>query len=110
MENRSWATSYRGKILIHASKSAGSLAALEAALAEIPEFNPDEALSFGAIVGVAELWDCMPFESSPPRRFAEGPYCWLLRNARAIEPIAFKGALGLFSVPDEVVKRALTRA
>jgi hypothetical protein len=85
-----------------------------------------ERLPFGAIVAVCELFDVVPVESLTqqqlfnPRQwngapaiqtfceaqfgnYSEGRFGWILNNVRKLpEPIPFKGALGLFEVPDEV--------
>jgi hypothetical protein len=35
--------------------------------------------------------------------FALGPWCWLLAWARRIRPVLFKGQVGLFNLPDQLV-------
>ena len=105
IENRTWPTAYRGPIAIHAGKSRAWLGDddEEAALygvnvAEIP---------FGAIVAVANLTGCLRLEDLPPAlesdTHANGPWCWLLQNVRRIAPIPYRGAQGLFDVPDEII-------
>ena len=35
----------------------------------------------------------------------DGPYGWVLANSRkAVEPLPYKGRLGLYDVPDELVR------
>lgn len=117
VENRRWATEYRGPLLIHATKSRRLLG--PGTLATLPK------IAFGAIVGVADLVDCVPFrnrvsvsgcevtaqgkwdwlESDP---YADGPWCWILENARRFAtPIPYCGRQRLFDVPDSVVSDAL---
>lgn len=62
----------------------------------------------GAIIGFVDLIDCVRFEELPEEYqsdFAQGPYCWLLRNPRAIQsPIPYTGQVRLFNVPDEYLE------
>jgi hypothetical protein len=108
VENRTWETLYRGRLLIHAGKSRqwliGGNYGLDVA-----------AMPFGAIVGVCNVVDCFhvfnSYESAVRRRpwlaghqHVEGPFCWVLSEVRAFtSPIPYRGAQGLFNVPDEVV-------
>lgn len=112
VENRTWATPYRGELLIHAGTNKGMM-------------DPDESyegleLHWGAIVGVCELVDCVQlgqmsmqahylelvngkvtqdetisrrgntFPAAARERFpwlathehAHGPVCWVLENIR----------------------------
>ena len=94
IENRSWGTSYRGLLLIHAGVS-------RSRLGDYGNGEPAaKRLAFGAIIGVCELVDCVPYEDLPGKvrigRFAEGPWCWLLDDVRAVPPIPLKGRMGLF--------------
>lgn len=103
VENRSWRTSHRGILLIHAGMSRVDL--------RLHPQKKTDHLSFGAFVGFAHLIDCVPVSRCPEVPFREGPECWLLRDATSfVEPIPWKGSLGLFNVPDEIawgwVKRA----
>ena len=62
IETRSWNTSYRGELLIHAGKSkrAALVAAEMPFCKHIPDFN---ALPFGAIIGSAVLTDVIRFDA-----------------------------------------------
>lgn len=103
VENRTWSTAVRGPICLHASKfdkrnfnedAADYLATLEIVRAsiDVPNIAFDD-LAFGAIVGVADLVDCVTGHASP---WFFGPYGFVLANARAIEPIPLKGKQGFF--------------
>lgn len=99
IENRTWSTNYRGPLLIHAGKSRNWLAQVNA-----DDLGIDVAtLTFGAIVGVVDLTDCIP-PSTPSEwdadPFASGPYLWVLANARRLTPIPCVGKLGLFDYLD----------
>lgn len=100
IENRSWPTRYRGPLLIHAGKTRNRLGDEEDSLPDLP---PYRLLEFGALIGVVELVDCVPVELVVGEPFAEGPWCWLLRNPRAIDPMPMLGKLGLWVVPDEIL-------
>jgi hypothetical protein len=50
----------------------------------------------------------VPWRECMSMDYAEGPYCWFLDKVRAFrEPIRWKGKLGLFHVPNELVADAL---
>lgn len=117
IENRDWPTSYRGPVLIHASTwwreaecQSDNLAARRMAQrAGYDGFTPNahelQAWEIrkrgGHIVGVAEIVDCVTASSSP---WFVGDYGFKLATVSAFKhPIPFKGALGLFNVPDDFV-------
>ncbi len=83
IENRKWHTPLRGPLLIHAGKSTRCVDAFT-------EATIGKTMAFGAIVGIAELIDCVPI--GPKEResgidiypwmagyiHAEGPWDWSL--------------------------------
>jgi hypothetical protein len=106
VENRSWSTTYRGPLLIHAGKGTDYLGTYP---------HDGMTLPFGAIVGICELADCVPIiqnRQSLPRvnefynrlwpwlecnEHAEGPICWVLRECRAFAlPIPCNGRQNLW--------------
>ena len=97
VENRTWATPFRGRFLIHAAKKYG---AAERANAERVQRHhgilipPD--LPLGGIVGEAELVDCV---KEHPSAWFKGPYAFVLRNARPLPFRAWPGKLSFFDVP-----------
>jgi hypothetical protein len=102
-ENRDWFTSYRGPILLHASKTFDKKAlkywseefeGLEGLVPTREEYHS------GAIVGIADLVDIVQ-ESDDP--WFQGTYGWKLANARPIKPIPYRGDRGLFDVPLSVL-------
>lgn len=122
VENRTWPTSYRGPLLINASKSKASYDAQDADEwrerygVELPAW---ESMVKGAIVGVAELVACVRSDGtgvSDQQRewlaghpYTEGPWCWILKSPRVFaEPIPYRGMQGLFNVPDDVIAGAVT--
>ena len=95
IENRSWATAYRGPVLIHAS--------LKVDKDECANQGLDPAdLETGAVIGIVELIDCIRRHTS---RWFFGPFGLVLRNARQIKPIPWKGALGLRDAPKTLLRR-----
>jgi hypothetical protein len=124
-ETRSWATSYRGDLAIHASKSKKSIdfiykiPGMFDALSSIPR----DLLPFGKIIAVVRLVTCVKIPTPdqvvcgfymkqnglienyqvPPggseKEFGDytpGRYAWIFSNIRQIEPISAKGSLGLW--------------
>jgi hypothetical protein len=107
VENRTWATPYRGPLAIHAGKSRQFL----------DPGDPIDQMAFGAIVGICNLVDIVHFEGidSPKNKakypwlhdhdHAFGPYIWILEVIRTLEkPIPYLGKQGLFNVPDDLLE------
>lgn len=101
IENRSWPTRFRGRVLIHASKGM-SVEEYDAALdfvrarmgagAAIP---PWETLDRGGIVGEIRVVDCVTRSPSP---WFVGPFGFVLRDPKPLPFAACRGALGFFDV------------
>lgn len=101
IENRRWATPYRGTILIHAAarwgrheQSARAYLMMTRGL-DIPD-PPD----LGGIVGIATLARvvCKSRDS-----WFEGPFGWALEDVRPLPFVPLRGNLGLFRVPEAVL-------
>ena len=105
IENRTWYGGYRGPLLIHAGKSRrlmddDLLEDLADSLFRCGDFPYDD-IKFGAIVGQVKMIDCARVSQTvrPDREWAEGPWCFVLRNAeRFSEPKAYRGQLGFFDI------------
>jgi hypothetical protein len=70
----------------------------------VPEPRPPAYRA--ALVGMMRIVDCVPVERVPPGKasWANGPWCFIIDEVRAFDrPISWKGALGFFEVPDEIV-------
>lgn len=91
VENRTWATNYRGPICIHAGKKYDSDGADSMMFHDYLTIPPD--LPKGGIVGVAEIVDCVTRHRS---RWFIGPYGFVLRNARPVPFVPCRGRLGFF--------------
>lgn len=117
-ETRSWRTSHRGPLAIHAAKTfpieamrfclnprvAETLAPLR--MGDIPL---EKCLPRGAVVAVAELVDCFQIPSLVPHglrlsdnervfgAYAPGRWVWVLENVRFVDPpIPARGRQGLW--------------
>jgi hypothetical protein len=104
IENRDWPTSFRGRVLIHASKwwsRSGAVATIAPHSRNHGEITWVKMRALGGhIVGSVEIVDCVSQSDSP---WFQGKYGFVLRNPAVFDvPWAFKGALGFFNVPDEI--------
>jgi hypothetical protein len=102
VENRSRRTRHRGPLMIHASRSRRYLGDDYSEL--LPGLPPVEQLSFGALVGVVEVVDCLLLAEVEHDPLAVGPWCWILRRARLIRPVPFRGQVSMFSVPEQLAE------
>jgi len=84
IENRSWPTWFRGRIIVHASQSYDFT------------FPGDyQPLPRGSLLGEVDIIDCVTYSSSP---WFSGPYGFVLANPMLYpSPIPYKGRLGLFN-------------
>ena len=124
IETRSWSTSYRGPLAIHAAKRCIKEELIHLSCLHNWHgslyFNQNFlALPFGAVIAICELVDCRPTESFtngeldavrfPPHLsvygwtersmgdFGLGRFGWVLANIKALDdPIPLKGMQGLF--------------
>jgi hypothetical protein len=83
VENRTWPTKRRGRVLIHTGRTT----------VEDPETIRRLGLPLGGIVGSVEIVDCVPRSDS---RWWSGPWGWVLRNPRPLPFTPCQGALGFF--------------
>lgn len=101
IENRSWATRYRGPVLVQASARLPSRSELDSIFGE---FGPsDLPLELGGIVGRVDIVDCVTEHAS---KWFEGPQGFVLANARRLPFLARKGTLGLVEASADLRKWA----
>ncbi len=111
IENRNWKTRFRGQVLIHASKGMtkeeyddvaymlndGSNDGLGCLQIHLPD---RKLIERGGIVGICEIVDCVT-ESDSMWYF--GNIGFVIRNARPLPFVQYKGQLGFFDVSRELV-------
>lgn len=107
VENRTWPTRYRGPLAIHAGKS----------LEWMGDYTRTPDMAFGAIVGVADLVDCVDVDDDSDltracakyqwfatHEHVNGPFCFVLNNVRRLAvPVPWKGAQGFWEVPSHAL-------
>lgn len=96
IENRTWATNFRGRVAIHAGMryDEGGDAVLECKYGlQVPSDLPR-----GGIVGSVEIVDCVRASNSP---WFEGPYGFVLKDPKPLSFIPMRGALGIFPISQE---------
>lgn len=108
IENRSYdfTGGYRGPILIHQSKTfehdalvvwSKRMPGIDKIFSMKPQGYPH-----GAIVGKADLVDVVEDSDDP---WFVGEYGLVLANAQPVYPVAYRGQLGLFSVPANIAEQ-----
>lgn len=117
VENREWPTSYRGELVIHAGKSRDWLDD-----GDENEFSANgDPLVFGAALGTVRLADVLHIKrigsgeydvKYPWLRLHEhtnGTWCWVLLDVRRFSmPIPWRGAQGLWDLPDSALAKQPT--
>lgn len=105
LENRTWQTSYRGWIALHASGKPIKDAEFPSRI-KPPELK---TLDYSAICGVARLSDIVT--KSRSKWFHRGGddeinYGWVLTDVIALkDPVPCSGSLGLWKVPADVIRK-----
>jgi hypothetical protein len=103
IENRTWFTEFRGRVLIHASKTDKKseregfidlvgVRGIHFNGAVISRDYAHEGM-MGGIIGEAEIVDCVSESSSP---WFVGPYGFVLRNVKPLPFTPCVGRLGFF--------------
>lgn len=114
VENRTWATNYRGLLYVHAGKGR-TLWDDQLYAKRYPN------AAWGAVVAIATLEECVHIENVGRGEFGErfpwlgehdhthGPWCWILENVTPIGPWPWRGAQGLFDIDPEELGRVANR-
>jgi hypothetical protein len=103
IENRSWKTDYRGKLLIHASKQidyTGYSRVIKNFFPDVPIPLDSKDFNVGGIVGEVYLADIV--RDSPSRWAEHGLYHWKVENAKQVPFIQCNGKLSLWNVPENI--------
>lgn len=101
VENRTWPTSYRGPLLIHAGSAfePDGYETVKGLAIQTPP--PVGEFVHGAIIGVVDLVDCV--QGSDSAWAANGQWHWCLRNPRAFDQVVpCPGKLGLWRPPPDL--------
>ncbi len=106
---RSWQTSYRGPLLIHAGRRLVTHGPYRAALQTCAFLD---RMPRGCILGFAELTDCLPVEAVAEPGLGDtrpGAWAWRLeRPTRLARPLPLRGVLGVYEVPDDFLEAHLS--
>lgn len=118
VENRTWSTTYRGPLAIHAGLSRDWIDHGEDDNGrEIDDRYeiPIDVMVFGAVVAIAQLIDCLQIvdiqlgkhdRKHPWLRVHDhtsGPWCWVLQEVRPLaKPIPYRGAQGLWTFDERI--------
>ncbi len=94
IENRTWRTTYRGPLLIHAS-ARPDLAVRGMIESQHGILIPADAPT-GGIVGVVDLIDCV--QGHPSAWAMPGHWHWIVANPRPLPLHPLKGKLSVFDV------------
>lgn len=124
-ETRSWPTSYRGPLAIHAAKNTSALEDVDEILMDAGLMGGDRTTvggtkwPLGQIVAVVDLIDCKRTEDirgdlSHCERalgnYSDSRFAWVTTNLRRLKPgIPFRGMHGLKPLPDETQGEILKR-
>jgi hypothetical protein len=107
VENRDWATAWRGEFLIHSGVGLvqRDYRELQAYLLDefgirVPDFTDTEQVPRGGICGITTLIDCV---QDYPSRFFMGPHGLVLQDSKPLPFVPWKGQLGWFDVPRSAV-------
>ncbi len=112
IETRSWKTSYRGELYIHASLTKISKESRENK--ELMNLLKDSNLNYGSIICKCKLVDCIEMTKEYVEdmkknnhqeyicgEYAKGRYAWILDNIEILEnPIKAKGHLSIWNYID----------
>ena len=105
IENRSWRTPVRGRVLIHASSARPTKQdmndwrhLLDHMVIDYPDIHAKD-FPAGGFVGSVEIVDCVTDSRSP---WFFGPYGFVLRDPRPLPFMPYRGSLGFFDLPEGV--------
>lgn len=108
IETRTWKTSYRGELYIHASKK--KIKVKDKQITELLELIPNIEMGYGKIISRCKLVDCIYIDENFKKEISKnkqeylcgdfniGRYAWILEEAVSLEkPIEAKGQLNIWN-------------
>lgn len=109
IENRSWRTAYRGRILVHASGRCEPIGPIQQSITQAGlKIRIPEKLPLGAIVGAVDIVDCIDDSDSV---WFSGPYGLVLANPSELRsPVSCLGKLNVWTVPETIAKAVCAAA
>lgn len=99
IENRTWYGSYRGRLLIHAAKTADEMSLpkiIDYYGLDIPAPEKVE-LKFGGVIGAVDMVDCIRVSDC---KWFHGPFGFVFKNPELLPFRACRGWLGFFDIED----------
>lgn len=119
VETRSWRVNYRGWVAIHAAKTfpneCRALCYRLPFARALSEFNKPEDLPVGQVLAVTEIVDCQPtrehgkycmlHDERDFGDYSDGRFFIITRGVRRLkQPIAMRGALGIWKMPKPITE------
>lgn len=102
IENRSWQTTFRGQVLIHASKTTDPCPfTVETQLRMGIALPRRDKIERQGIVGIATIVECVTASDS---YWFEGRYGFVMEGARPLPFVPCPGALRFWRVPEHLLK------
>jgi len=118
IETRSWPTSYRGALAIHAAKRDVDELGWELVGKFYTRENPLNPMYYGAVVAVVDLSECVRVETFHDGKggfcltetelelgdYSNGRFAWMTRHAAPLrKPLPMRGRQGLWNLaPQEI--------
>ena len=103
IEVRSWATDYRGPLVICASSAPKNV------FWHDQVDNVHRLMHAGCIIGIVDLIDCRPMtegdDDASCGNYVAGAWAWVVRPVSYCRPDPIVGRLNLFDVPDDALVR-----
>ncbi len=111
IETRSWKTSYRGELFIHASST--KIKKIDKENTELMNLLKNTSLNYGHIICKCQLVDCIYMTKEFVKKmkqnhqeyicgeYKEGRYAWILKDIEPISPIKAKGHLSIWNYEKE---------
>ncbi|WP_197031173.1 hypothetical protein [Bradyrhizobium sp. URHA0013] len=99
VENRTWMTTYRGPVLIHASQRPDAIQPAEIERRFGVRLAFEQQL--GGVIGMVDIVDCVRPHPSP--WYAPQHFAFVLANPRPLPFIRWKGALSLRAAAAELL-------
>ncbi len=90
IENRSWSTTHRGTLAIHAGRKV---------LWDVAEeYGVQDIVAPGFVLCTVQLVDVVDVSEVAQEPFATGPLCWILVDPRETQRVRIRGQMGLFDI------------